>query len=122
MIDAPASAATTSQAAPAPTRDAKEIAKSGEFYLLVGVLVGVLFVGAIVLWLVDKWRRRNDCDTDNPSLSLSHFRGMFEAGEITQAEYDKILAKMAPKIKGTVPPASLPPPPPAGPPSVPKSE
>jgi hypothetical protein len=119
--DAPASAASASHAPRIPTKAPTDIGQSGDFYMLVGILVGVLFAGAIAIWLLDRWRKHNDCD-DSPSLSLTNYRAMFEAGEITQAEYDKILARMAPKIKGDAKAAPIvtplvPPPPPQ-----PKSE
>lgn len=122
MPTPPVASASSAVTPPPATKRAEDIAKSGDFYLIVGVLIGVLFLGALILWFVDRWRKDQDREDENPGLTLSNFRRMFEAGEITQAEYDKILTRMAPKIKGgpSQPPAS--PPPPAAPPSLPKSE
>lgn len=104
-----------------PPKKANEILRSNDFYYLVGVLAGLLLVAALVLTFVDRWRRRQAAGRAvGTSLSLSAFREMYENGEITQGEYERIRAKMAAKMKkdaGLKPPAvgTDPPPPPPEP-------
>lgn len=91
--------------------------------------VGIAFVGlivaALVLKIATRYRRQIDePDEINASVSMSSFREMYESGEITQDEYDRLRDKLAAKIKGEVGksnPSKLPrltPKPPVVPPSV----
>lgn len=92
-------------APPAPPRapkDAKELLKSGDFYLIVGVLAAILLVGAVVIHFLDRWRRRQTDSEPETPLTLTSFREMYENGEITLSEYERIRAKMAAKIKKEV--------------------
>ena len=107
---------------PVPTRESKDILKSTDFYYLVGALAGLLLLAALVISVVDRMRRRQSAGrAAGASLSLSSFREMYENGEITQGEYEKIRAKMAARMKKDAgvkePPAvgTTPPPPPAEP-------
>lgn len=75
-----------------------------EFLVTVGSLVGALFLGAIVFSLVDRWRKRDATATsERDSIeSLTSFRAMFDNGELTREEYDKILDRVAAKMKKEV--------------------
>src|SRR5438067_365142 len=67
-------------------------------------LTGALFVGAIVIYAVDKWRKRAESGADDGTASLTSFRAMFENGEITEAEYAELRRRVAEKVKkGPVP-------------------
>ncbi|CAN5340450.1 hypothetical protein BH11PLA2_BH11PLA2_37310 [soil metagenome] len=119
MIEDTIASAAPIQRTPPPKNPA-EIVQSTDYYLMVGFLIGVIFLGAIVIWAVDRWRKGLERE-ENPSLTLTDYREMYESGEITEKEYDRIRAKMAAKIKGlpTTPPQV---PPASSPPSSPKSE
>jgi hypothetical protein len=94
---------------------------STEFLLTVGLLIAVLLTGAVVLFFVDRWRKRQLADHDSESVeSLSSFRALYERGELTEAEYKAVRDKMARKVKQEVAaanPATVaqPPPGPAAP-------
>lgn len=93
---------------------------STEFILTVGLLVAVLLFGAIALFFVDRWRKRQVADNQDSVESLTSFRAMYERGELTEAEYQVVRDKMARKVKQEVAvanPATLvqPPPSPAAP-------
>lgn len=99
-----------------------------------GLTVAML-VGAAVIYAVDKWRKRAAEGSRDDTESLTSFRAMYEAGEITEAEYAELKRKLAEKVKkappagaaapGTGPPAPVvlpepprppePPAPPSGP-------
>jgi hypothetical protein len=99
--------------------------KEERLFLWVGVLVGVLLLGAFIIARVDRWRKRQMEDVDDSAQQVGSFRAMFERGELSQEEYDRVLRRMAervgakPKPVPTLagPPASEPPasqePPPA---------
>ncbi len=70
-------------------------------------VVGIAFVGLIVAALLLKIATRYRSQIDEPdemnsSVSMSSFREMYESGEITQDEYDRLRDKLAAKIKGEV--------------------
>lgn len=115
---------------PLPPVKQKDVLKSGDFYIWMGVLIGALLVAALVVYIVDRWRKRGERGGERISttLELTDYREMYENGEITQGEYDRIRGKLAAKMKrevglaetggankatATDPPAAPPPPPPA---------
>ncbi len=76
----------------------KEQARS-ELITIGLITVGVLFVAAGLLAIVNRWRNRNDSEHCSPIMSLSSYREMYENGELTHNEYQKILAKLGKEIK-----------------------
>lgn len=87
---------------------------STEFLLTVGLLVGALLGGAVVLFVLDRWRKRQMVETQHAVESLTSFRAMYERGEITEAEYQVVRDRMAGRVKREVaaanPAAAIPPP------------
>ena len=91
---------------------------STEFLLTVGLLMTALLAGAVVLFLLDRWRKRQLADSNDSAESLTSFRAMYERGELTEAEYRVVRDKMARKVRQEVAvsnpaTAALPPPGPA---------
>jgi hypothetical protein len=88
-------------------------------------LVIVLLVAALVLSWFDRWRKRTDRALVSPADQLNAFRLSYERGELSQDEYKRIKARLAPRIKeqlnvpqtptdeasASEPPAASPPPP-----------
>ena len=124
----------TNATAPATTpkpEDVRGMVKNQDFIVWSVVFAGVLILAAVVFVFFDRWRKKPTGEsTRDVSLSLNSFKEMYENGELTEAEYERIKAKWAAKIKektGTpasqaAPPAQppdpvLPPVPPAPPPS-----
>lgn len=75
----------------------------------------VLLVGAGVIYAVDKWRKRTAEQKHDATESLTSFRAMYEAGEITEAEYTELKRRLAEKVKKPSAASSPPPPPPPEP-------
>lgn len=76
-------------------------------------LAGALLVGAVVVYFVDRWRKRAATeDARQAGEELTSFRAMYERGEITEAEYNRLRLKVADRVKkapaapagGTTPP------------------
>jgi len=65
-------------------------------------LAVALLVGAFVVWSVDRWRKRSAAGGRSVD-ELTDFRGMYERGEITEEEYNKLRNKVAQRVR---PPAS----------------
>ncbi len=76
--------------------------ESIEFIVAVACLVGILFGGAIVLYVVDNWRKRQDARAVESSETLNNYRMLYDRGELTDAEYRKIRDRMAAQIKREV--------------------
>lgn len=101
------------------------LTKEERLFLWTGVLALVIVAGALVVARVDKWRKRQMADGDETPAHLGSFRDLFERGELTRAEYDGVLRRIAAKAaaKGKpvsppalVTPAEVPPPAAEGPP------
>ncbi len=108
---------------------------SGHGRLLLSSLafVAALLAGAMVIYLTDRWRRRpgpnGECDANE---QMSTFRELYERGELTQEEFDRIRNKLTGRLRQEVeqaeksaePTQSEGPPPnvqPPGPPSSPEA-
>ncbi len=75
-----------------------------EFLVTVGLLVGALLLGAVVFAVVDRWRKRDATAAAGreSTESLTSFRAMFDNGELTREEYEKIRDRVAAKMKKEV--------------------
>jgi hypothetical protein len=62
-------------------------------------LAAALVVGAIAIVLVDRWRKRSALGEMQASEELTGFRAMFERGEISKDEYEKLRLKVASRVK-----------------------
>ena len=75
---------------------------STEFLVTIGLLIATLLAGAVVLYFTDIWRKKQ-FSTGHESLeSLTHYRALFDRGEITETEYQAIRAKVATRVKQEV--------------------
>jgi hypothetical protein len=64
-------------------------------------LTGALLVGAVVIYATDKWRKRAEAGTTaaDEAGTLTSYRAMYEAGEITEAEYTVLRDRVAARVK-----------------------
>jgi hypothetical protein len=81
-------------------------------------LIATLLLGALLFAWLDRWRKRADRDVLTPTDQLTAFRQSYERGELSQQEYERIRATLAPKVRAQVnlppQPAKAPEPPAAG--------
>jgi hypothetical protein len=79
-------------------------------------LIATLLLGALIFAWLGRWRKRDDQDTLTPIHQLTAFRQSYDRGEMSQQEYERIRAKLAPKLRQQVnlppKPAKAPEPPP----------
>jgi len=81
-------------------RDVADLLQSPEFLWLVGALIGVLLLGAILISWVERWRKRQLADSPAADINqLNTYRAMFERGELTPEEYDRIKRKEAHRLR-----------------------
>ncbi len=68
-------------------------------------LTASLIVGAVVIYAVDKWRKRADTGPSqaDEAATLTSYRAMYEAGEITEAEYAVLRQRIADRVKKPAP-------------------
>ena len=93
-------------------------------------LIATLLLGALIFAWLDRWRKRPEAGVLTPGEQLASFRSSYERGELSQGEYERIRAKLAPKLRQQLdlpakdvhhaerqpepPPNGAAPPPPAG--------
>jgi hypothetical protein len=58
------------------------------------ILIGVLLLTAFLISLLQKWRNRQLAG-DEPLDQLTSFRALYEAGELSGAEYEQIKRRLA---------------------------
>jgi hypothetical protein len=89
-------------------------------------LAGVLLLGAIVIWLVDRWRKKApQQELYNTGDQLTHFRKLYERGELSAEEFARIRSllteRMMRELEQSIPEAeAAEPDPPLPPPSRPE--
>ncbi|HJZ58563.1 MAG TPA: hypothetical protein VKE74_26720, partial [Gemmataceae bacterium] len=89
------------------TRRTEPFLQKAEDWVVVGLLVGTLFAAAGIFWLFERWRKRAmAAPTQDAAEELSNFRVMFERGEITEEEYNKLRQKVADRVKAAPAPAT----------------
>ncbi len=79
-------------------------------------LITVLLVGALVIALVDRWRKRaQHAERQSAGDQLSHFRELYERGELSREEYERVRALLSERLREDLQlpghPAASPPPP-----------
>lgn len=74
-------------------------APSGEIIVLCMILIGMLLFGTLGVWLLRKWLGRND-DTPARGFTFSDLRQLHKEGKLTDAEFERVRARMAAKFSG----------------------
>lgn len=70
-----------------------------EFLKLVALLAATLLVAAAILAWLGRWRKRQFSEESGADLEqFGNYRKMFERGELTKAEYDRIRLKQARRL------------------------
>jgi hypothetical protein len=87
------------EAEPPPPRRSEPFLQKGEDWALVGLLTAALLVGAVVLYFVDRWRKRVMIEDRKSGEELTSFRAMYERGEITEEEYARLRQRVAERVK-----------------------
>ncbi len=87
---------------PPVKRDPKDAIKSDSLWITIGILALVLVVGAIVLAAVDRWRKKSTPFDKESVEEVANIRELYESGEITHSEYERIRNKMSTRVKEKV--------------------
>jgi len=88
------------------------LTKEERLFLWVGILMAVLVVGGMLIGRLDRWRKRQMEEVDETSNHVGSFRDLYERGEISKEEYDRVLRRVAEragvKVKPVIKPAIVP--------------
>jgi hypothetical protein len=66
-----------------------------------GILVATLLAGAVVLALIDRWRKKQLSDPTGERDPLTTYRELYQRGELSKEEYVKIRDKLAASYMST---------------------
>ncbi len=112
-IPEPGTEGTVEPSTPKRPEDVRGMVKNQDFIIWSLILAGVLLVAAEVFLFFDRWRKKPVGESARDlSLSLNSFKELYENGELTEAEYERIKAKWAAKVKEKAGQPSVPPAPP----------
>jgi hypothetical protein len=73
-------------------------------------LMGALLVGALAIYLTDRWRKRSPQERMSANDQMAHFRTLFDRGELSREEYDRIRGLLTERLKREMEVAPAPPP------------
>ncbi len=63
-------------------------------------LVAALLVAAVVVALVNRWRKQQDTKEDlSPNAELARYRSLYEAGTISQEEFERLKAVLSARMR-----------------------
>jgi hypothetical protein len=62
-------------------------------------LVGALLLAALIIALVDRWRKRPAQKIAPAGDQLSYFRSLYASGDISREEFDRIRARLGGKLR-----------------------
>jgi hypothetical protein len=91
-------------------------------------LVAVILLGALIIALVDRWRKRPVQERPTSDDQLAEFRSLYEQGVMSREEFDRVRAMLGERIRRELelptspPPANSPPPESPPPPAAPDAK
>jgi hypothetical protein len=62
-------------------------------------LIGVLVLGAAVIYVVDRWRKKSERKQSSSEDELTHYRVLYERGEISQEEFDRLKSLLRGRLR-----------------------
>jgi len=93
--------------------DEEELPRLRIAWLALGV-VGIILIGAGIIALVDRWRKRPFQSRMSASEQLAQFREQFEKGQIKPEEFERIRALLNERIREEMEVSKVPALPPTG--------
>ncbi|HZT82116.1 MAG TPA: SHOCT domain-containing protein [Gemmataceae bacterium] len=78
---------------------AQNIVRDPRFLWTTLALAGALFLGALVILWVDRWRKQPVEDRLTPSDQLAQFRSLYERGELSAEEFERLRAHLGGQLR-----------------------
>jgi len=75
-------------------------------------LVVALLLGALIIAVAERWRKKTREGRSDAGDQLAHFRSLYERGELSREEFERIRGKLGKRMRQEL---DLPAPPPAAP-------
>ena len=66
-----------------------------EFLWATLALVGTLLLGAVMLAMLERWRKRTATEGISAGDQLTHFRKLYDEGTISKEEFERIRTQLA---------------------------
>ncbi len=85
-----------------------EVAKLQFIWYTLGI-VGALLVGALIIALMERWRKKPGVEGLSAGDQLTHFRKLYDQGTISKEEFERIRSQLLPDLRKEVkvaPPAA----------------
>jgi hypothetical protein len=86
----------------APTLLLTDPALGGRLIWAALPLVGALLAGAIILYVIDRWRKSQAAEEEAacaPNEQLSRFRSLYEQGEMSREEFEQVKALLTGQLR-----------------------
>jgi hypothetical protein len=74
---------------------------------LTGAITGALLLGALVLALFDRWRKKQLNPTFNLQDELATYRTLYQRGELSDEEYERVRTQLVERIKKKPKPVTI---------------
>lgn len=87
---------------PPPAGPPKPLLENTEFLIACGLMALVLFGGAFILSYFDRRRKRQEAAFTDTTAQLESYRELYESGEITGGEYQRLRERVAGRMKREV--------------------
>jgi hypothetical protein len=62
-------------------------------------LVAIVLAGVLLILWINSWRKRTGSKSLSANDQLAHFRELYERGELSHGEFDRIRATLAPQLR-----------------------
>ena len=62
-------------------------------------LVGALLIGALVIAMTERWRKKSGLEGLSAGDQLTHFRKLYDQGTISQEEFERIRSQLVPDLR-----------------------
>jgi len=74
------------------------LTREENYFLWGSVLAGLILLLGVFIGRMQRWRNRQMEATDDAPQQLGTFRDMYERGELSKEEYDRVLHRMAERV------------------------
>ena len=62
-------------------------------------LAAAILIGVLCIAWIDRWRKRSGCERLSANDQLANFRELYEQGELSHEEFERIRATLSPQLR-----------------------